>query len=163
MKGSPTHPSSPGELGRDSYLSDEDSTNFLVIPAEGGEELMVSRETVVIVGAAAWVGKGRAMRAPMYLNTASNGHLLRAAFCQTGLPDQMKTSSPPTFSNLSPDPQISFPLLLTFPILSPENKLSSPFSFPSPRLRLPGGQALPYKCDPFLLCPPPHSLDTLYD
>lgn len=123
---------------------------------------MVSRETVVIVGAAAWVDKGRVMRAPIYLNTASNGHLLRAAFCQTGLPDQLKTSSPATFSYLPPDPQISLPLLLTFPVLSPENKLSSPFSFPSPWLRLLGGQALPYKCDPFFLCPPPLFLDTPY-
>lgn len=55
-----TQPPSPGELGRGSYLSDEDSAHLLVIPTEGGEELMVSGgETALIVRAAAWgAGEG---------------------------------------------------------------------------------------------------------
>ena len=58
-KGSPHPGPRPGDLGRGSYLSDEDSANLLVLPAEGGEELVVSGgETTVIAGAAAWVGRG---------------------------------------------------------------------------------------------------------
>jgi hypothetical protein len=53
----PHCPLSSPEHGRSGYLSDEEPTNFLVIPAEGGEMLVMScGETTFIAGAAAWVG-----------------------------------------------------------------------------------------------------------
>lgn len=53
----PSLPSLQPRAGRSGHLSDEEPANFLVIPAEGGETLMVScGETTFIAGAAAWVG-----------------------------------------------------------------------------------------------------------
>lgn len=53
----PSLPSLRPRAGRSGHLSDEEPANFLVIPAEGGEILMVScGETTFIAGAAAWVG-----------------------------------------------------------------------------------------------------------
>lgn len=56
----PPPPVPPRALGRGGYLSDEDSANLLVIPTEGGEELMVSGgETALIARVAAWwAGEG---------------------------------------------------------------------------------------------------------
>lgn len=56
----PRCPLSGPEPGRSGHLSDEKLTNFLVVPAEGAEKLMVScRETTFIARAAAWVGGER--------------------------------------------------------------------------------------------------------
>ena len=52
-------PSQFGGVGGGSYLSDEDSANLLVVPTEGGEELMVSSgEATLIAGAAVCVAGG---------------------------------------------------------------------------------------------------------
>lgn len=86
---SPPNPKSL-RVGRGGYLSDEDSSNFLVIPAEGGEELMVSSGETVLITRAAWMDMGRAMRAPRHLNhlnAAPSGHLSRVDFCQSGSQD----------------------------------------------------------------------------
>lgn len=77
--------------------------------------MVSSGETTVIAGAAAWVG-----RRSTY-NIDPNGHLHRAAFCQTGSldhPSPILSSSilklPTPSSHLSPQ------LLFPFPVLSPE-------------------------------------------
>lgn len=58
-KGFSRPPSQSGRVGGGSYLSDEDSANLLVVPTEGGEELMVSSgEATLIAGAAVWVAGG---------------------------------------------------------------------------------------------------------
>lgn len=54
------------KVGGGGYLSDEDSANFLVIPTEGGEELMVSSGETVLITGAAWMDMGKAMRAPIH-------------------------------------------------------------------------------------------------
>lgn len=155
-RGSPHPAPSPGELGIGSYLSDEDSADFLVIPTEGGKELMVScGEAALVAGAAAWVGRGGQSecsgsytQCPL-VYTLPRSHLLELPSVQPALPS-------PILKPRTPSPDLSPKLLLIFLVLSLENELSSPFPFPPPWL----GTQLCYTNATLPSVSPTASLDT---
>lgn len=149
-RGSPHPAPSPGELGIGSYLSDEDSADFLVIPTEGGKELMVScGEAALIAGAAAWVGRGGQSQC-----SGSYTHC-PAATCSE-LPSVEPALPSPILKPHTPSSDLSPQLLLIFLVLSPENELSSPFPFPPPWL----GTQLCYTNATLPSVSPTASLDT---
>lgn len=155
----PNPASQSGRVGVGSYLSDEDSANVLVVPTEGGEELMVSSgEATLIARAAAWMGRGRAVSAPTQINTTPNGSELpfvRLAFWtrqRPSLQPHSQTSSCPTPSHPTEIPDLS----QVAPHLSCsecEKEQSSPLPTPS------GGSLGPKLCHTNVAlpsCAPPH-------